>query len=121
LSKYRGTEEKADTFLPSEVVDLKPLQASQDKKIRKILKEIQSRFDVERWLPPNKLVGKKIEIYWSQPGAKGWWPGTIVGYDSAKKVFMVRYDDSSRDGEDTYAEKLLSTTMPLWKFYDGKK
>jgi hypothetical protein len=61
------------------------------------------------------MKGLKIEVKWNQPGALGWWSGTVVDYNPVNHTFLVKYDVPSADQEDTYPERLLHPTMPEWR------
>jgi hypothetical protein len=121
LSKFRGKEGDEVALLPSEAVDLDLLMTTRERKIKKVVRSLRLHFEVDRWLQPERLVGLEIDIYWTQPGAKGWWAGKVVRYDPIGKSFDVKYDAPSADGVDIYPERLLSAAMPRWKIYYGKK
>jgi hypothetical protein len=77
---------------------------------------LQEHFKAEATVAIADLMGKRIEVYWSTAGARGWWAGTIEGYNPTNKTFQVRYDDASRDGVSVYDEYLLSPNKPKWQF-----
>ena len=62
------------------------------------------------------LVGKHISVYWSQAGARGDWPGTIVDFEPRISRFWVKYDSVDQDGVSHYSEDLLGTKPPKWHF-----
>jgi hypothetical protein len=76
---------------------------------------VRNRMQVTKTIHPHVLFQKRVEVYWGQAGAKGWWKGTIVDYCPLSKVFFVKYDKKSTDGEDIYEEALLSPSMPQWR------
>ena len=62
------------------------------------------------------LVGSRISVYWSQAGARGDWPGTIVDFEPRISRFWVKYDSPDRDGVSHYSEDLLGAKPPKWHF-----
>jgi hypothetical protein len=121
LSRYRGKGEVENPFLPSDTINLEPFKAVKDKKVQRTIKAIKEHFEVDEYISPTAMIGTKVEIFWNQPGAKGWWSGTITGYNPVNGTFWVKYDLVSADGEDTYPERLISTTMPKWNILSEKK
>jgi len=121
LSKFRGEMPKEKKFLASENIDLRPLLKLKDEKITEVLEDLEGYFGKTKSIAPKDMIGLEIDVYWNQPGAKGWWSGTIVDYDSVKGSFLVKYDSTSKDGEDTYYEKLLSSAMPRWRLFSERK
>jgi len=117
LSQYKGEKFERPKFLPSEFIDLRPLVQYKSKKVRNQTREFAEcqGIPVDQHIDPASLIGLRVEVFWNQPSARGWWKGSVVGYDPKTKSFRVRYDVASGDGEDTYEEGLLSPTMPKWK------
>jgi hypothetical protein len=116
LSKFRGKPQERQRFLPSEGVDLEEMKSHPSKKVKKVAKMIEKHFGIPKSVPAEKMMGIRVEVYWTSPGARGWWKGTLVGYDPQRKTFRVKYDTASKDGKDTYEEYLLSPVAPQWKF-----
>jgi hypothetical protein len=79
-----------------------------EKKIGKL----QECFGVEKSIAPEMMLGLEIEVYWNQPSSRGWWSGSITDNNPLSGNFLVKYETSSKDGKDTYKEKLLSNTIP---------
>ena len=86
------------------------------KKVAKTAIKVQEHLETTNIIDPFLLMKCEIEVYWSQSSARGWWKGVIVDYDTKSQYYLVKYENSSKDGEDTYRETLLTTSMPKWRF-----
>ena len=115
LSKFRGTLPDGRGVIPSESIDLKALIELKKQKVTKIVTELQQHLKTGCTVTPQQMKGLKIEVKWNQPGALGWWSGTVVDYNPVNHTFLVKYDVPSADQEDTYPERLLHPTMPEWR------
>jgi hypothetical protein len=71
------------------------------KMFRKFLK-----FPTGRPVYRNDLLNIRMGIYWSQPGAKGWWYGKIASWKSNGHA-LIKYEIASADGADTYPQDLV--------------
>jgi hypothetical protein len=72
------------------------------------------------WTPEN-LIGKRVVVQWTQPGAKGKWAGEIVDYVRHSRRYAVKYDQASLDGTQVYEEDLLGPNPPQWVFEETSK
>ena len=54
-----------------------------------------------------------------QSKVKGDWPGLISDGDPVSERFLVKYDQASDDGCDTYEENLLEKTPIRWYFEEA--
>eukprot|EP01041_Mallomonas_annulata_P003345 gene3345-6619_t len=61
----------------------------------------------ERSLGQN-LAGRHIDIFWD--GDNVYYPATIIGYSSEKKLYTVRYDE----GDEEFEEDLANIEWRLW-------
>ena len=62
------------------------------------------------------LVGKRIKVYWSQQGARGWWKGTVVDYEPRIAQHWIKYDVASDDGTQHYPQDLIYGAPANWQF-----
>jgi hypothetical protein len=63
------------------------------------------------------LVGKRINIYWKNGPLKGWYKGTVIGYNNKMTMNMIYYDDRTLDVDesvDYYSHNLFNKTN-TWK------
>jgi hypothetical protein len=102
--------------LPSDGINLKELRSHPNRKVKKIAKMIEEYFGISNYIPMETMMGVRVEIYWTTPGARGWWKGSLVGYEPQRKTFYVKFDVASKDMRDTYKEYLLSPVAPQWRF-----
>jgi hypothetical protein len=66
----------------------------------------KSQYDVK------SIVGQRIRLLWNSGKAKGWWTGTVIGYDASLKFNLVYYDIRSQNTspmQDYYKSYLYPT------------
>ena len=88
----------------------------QNQAIQRIAKKLKK--NVEN-VSVTDLIGKRIQVTWTQAGAKGNWPGTVVDYEPRINSHWVKYDKPTiEDGEQIfhYSENLMGKAPPIWKF-----
>lgn len=68
-------------------------------------------------LRPSELPGRRIRVWWSYPGVRGFWEGTIVEMITPKK-YVVRYDTPTDDGDTDFEELLFGARPAKWEFID---
>ena len=95
-------------FSPNQEIDFSNATAKQTKQFEKWFSQST---------PPStkSLIGKKIQVYWSQTHTKGWWKGQIVDFEPRVKSFWIRYKIPSDDGTECYAERLVGNKAARWK------
>ena len=62
------------------------------------------------------LIGKKVQVYWSQTGARGWWTGIVIDYEPYHKKHWIKYEIKSDDGTTCYLQDMLGTSKGRWRF-----
>jgi hypothetical protein len=119
LSRFRETARGGQEYLPSDAIDIKALLTDPKKKMRSVGKMLGEHFGTQGQLPVDRMLGERIQVYWSTKRARGWWDGTILRYDPQRKTFSIRYDTKSKDGQSIYEEYLLSPARPQWRFMNS--
>jgi hypothetical protein len=123
MSRYIGKIPEVQEFVPSQYIDMKailrdmPKEKAQRKWVVDMTIHLQEIApDRKTGINPACLIKQRIEVFWTQQKARGWFKGTIVGYNTESKTFSIEYDIASEDGNRIYSESLLSTRMPVWRF-----
>ena len=64
------------------------------------------------------IIGKKVFMYWKQKGIEGWYLGSLVAYDAAKKRHTIDWEDGSA----SWTEDLMRCKkIKEWRFVqDGE-
>lgn len=111
LVPYKGKIPKKRTLLKSQELDETRFNSKKfSDKLAYAKKNTETPFSV------TNLIGRHVQIYWTQSMKHGWWSGVIVDYDPHISRFWVKYDDPDADGTDHYEEDLLGSNPPQWEF-----
>jgi hypothetical protein len=102
-------------LIPSQELD--SANPSLGKGLARIIKETKSQLKKKdsELLSYLDLIGERIEIHWTQAGARGWWKGTVVDYEPRLSRFWVKYDVIASDGTQHYTQDLLSNRPGKWR------
>ena len=115
LELWQGNED--ETIIPQESYDEEQPKSKKQKDMI-IYAKTHTQTEGKNWLPTD-LIGRRVQIFWTQRHSRGNFAGTIIDFAKAKKKYLVKYDiKDDKTGHDTYEEDLLGINPPTWKFID---
>jgi hypothetical protein len=113
LEQYGALNPEKKLLPQHEIIPQNPKQRERLEYAKK-----HSQVDGKEWSPLN-MIGRRVEVKWTQANAKGWFSGIITDFDEITKKLFVKYDIPDKEtGKDTYGENLLGVVGPEWVFED---